>query len=172
MVHSELSKREGSKSRGRPFLKGNVKGKLGNAILDATGRESGNNRETIAPTPEELNQVYIKRPAEANGYIAVEVVYEGTPKEPESLPDEVKGATLTAGEGISLPQQQALLLVDAIEFTNGENKLKIVLLQKGTRLMQCKVLLNDTIEIKSATFVSKSMASTYFEMLRQHMKNR
>ena len=160
MVPANTSQGKEHKARGRPFAKGNVKGAPRGAVLGSSRLQSDSNGSNVIQEEKHKEEPLNSLPIQKE-----EKLMQEETQAPSAPQEESK--LVTCYEGIPKPDTE----VDSIEFTNGENKLKIVLLTKGSsRLMQVKVFLNDTIEIKPATYTSKSIVGIYFDMLRQHMK--
>ena len=63
-----------------------------------------------------------------------------------------------------------LVFVDQIEFVNGKNTLKIVLSKRHNRMYRVQVFLNDTMEIRPATYTGFSPASTFWGFLKEITK--
>ena len=60
--------------------------------------------------------------------------------------------------------------VEAIEFTNGKNKLKILLSKKHNRMYRVQIFLNDSVEIRPATYTGFAPASTFWGFLKEITK--
>jgi hypothetical protein len=68
----------------------------------------------------------------------------------------------------SLPKKNIEIeIIDCIEFVNGKNKLKIQFSKKTSRIFNVKIMLNDEIELKPLSFVTKSLATDSWEMLKR-----
>lgn len=173
MVHREPSKREKSKPRGRPFPKGNKRGKIKGELLDASGSEIGDEGEVIA-TPSHSENVKENNNEESDGIElrlpkkAMETL-QATLKENMSLPQE------EPGESIDIPQvvedkTKELELIESIVFKNGENTLTIRFSKKHNRMFRIQVFLNDTSEIRPVTYTGASTGYSFWNLLKGALK--
>jgi hypothetical protein len=71
---------------------------------------------------------------------------------------------------IRLNPMADLTPVDEIVFTSGKNTLKILLSKKHNRMYRVQVFLNDTMEIRPATYTGFSPASTFWGFLKEITK--
>jgi hypothetical protein len=84
-----------------------------------------------------------------------------------------KSVMLPAIESPKEPSQNQLAdltPVDSIEFVNGKNTLKIVLSKKHNRMYRVQVYLNNTMEIRPATYTGYAPASTFWGFLKEITK--
>lgn len=176
MVHSDDSKRPKYKPRGRPFPKGNHKGKTGDSVLDASGRESGVGGDIVAPLP---NKSIV---GQKNGIVAENleikegrlmrtdenkpVHYEQSPiPSDEEKTKEETPETRVVGVGASET-------VDSLTFSNGNDTLKIVLIKKHNRMFRLQMFLNENIEIRNNTFNGASQAYNYWDLLKNSLNKK
>jgi hypothetical protein len=161
MVHSESSKGKRGKPRGRPFLKGNKRGKLENDVLASSGREISNRGEVIAPPSNEVVEPY------KDNFLDL----RGLPEETVNKFLENNGLKVIEEEGKKeskpVPPNQ---MIDSIEFVNGNNKLKIAFLKKHSRQYRIQVFLNEDTEIRPLTYTGSSTANAFWGFLKSSLK--
>jgi len=145
MVPEKNSERKKLKPRGRPFPKGNINGKPRERVLDSPGRKSGIRRGVIAPTQQNGDTSQLNKEKKPMNE-AIE----------KDLKDEI--------------QADELKFVDQMEFSNGENKLKILLRQKKNRVYRMQIFLNNTQEIRPLTYNGSATAMTFWELLKGSLK--
>lgn len=161
MVHREPSKREKSKIRGRPFPKGNKRGKLENSVLDASGHKSSAERGTL-DLPTKSNVV------EKESLLDIHSKESNIINIKPTLSDAVNNPTTE--ETKPVPDSQALELIEEIEFKNGENTLKITFKKKHNRMFRVQVFLNDTLEMRPATYSGATTAFAFWNLMKGSLK--
>lgn len=169
MVHSEPSERKKYKPRGRPFGKGNHKGKPSNDVLDASGRESSVERHIVAPEPKESIV------GQANGVVMdnLEVKDGRLERIDESKPVNYEQPTVPKDgfqESAPLTASPENEIVESITFADGPNTLKIVLSKRHNRMYRLQVFLNGDTEIRPSTYTGASMAYNYWNLLKNSLK--
>jgi len=172
MVYREPSKREKPKPRGRPFAKGNKRGKIKSELLDTSGHESGDEGRVIANPSHSAN---VKDNNEESDGIELQLpkkvmeTLEATLKEHMSLPQEEQ-----TGGYVDIPEQveksKDLELIDSIEFKNGENTLTIRFSKKHNRMFRIQVFLNETSEIRPVTYTGASTGYAFWNLLKGALK--
>jgi hypothetical protein len=80
------------------------------------------------------------------------------------------GKNIEPAKDVSQNQLADLTPVDSIEFVNGKNTLKIVLSKKHNRMYRVQVYLNNTMEIRPATYTGYAPASTFWGFLKEITK--
>ena len=169
MVHREPSEGKKRKPRGRPFPKGNNRGKLENDVLDASGHESGDGGDIIAPL------------AQSPVVEALKQSYDEAEKQQQEVLEEgigclAPGATIEGGLGISLHEQIPIKnpiensVIESIEFLRGKDTMKIVLLKRHNRMYRIQIFLNDS-EIRPNTYTGASSAMAFWNLLKGSLKN-
>lgn len=143
MVHTKVSGGSQDRVIGRPFQKGNYKGKPRNEILDSKRPAIGNKQADIAPDEKQASKTPLKEEK----------------MEPQNLP--VVKKEVEAEENI---------LVEAIEFKNGDNALRITLMRKTNRVYRIQVFLNDGLEIRPSTYTGSSGAMNVWKLLKSYLK--
>jgi len=113
-----------------------------------------------------------------------------TPTEPQShnigaiengakvvvLPTPVNLTPIIGGDEVVNPKEVQQIPVadstpvDSIEFVNGKNTLTVVLSKKHNRMYRVQVFLNNTMEIRPATYTGYSPASTFWGFLKEITK--
>lgn len=147
MVYTEPSEGKKSKPRGRPFVKGNNKGKPRNDVLDNPGHES-----SIEGQPIDESKILLN-------LLTGEETITGQKPATQSLPIEEEQ---DAKEESKLP----LVLVESIDFIRGENKLSIRLSKRHNRLYRLQIFLNDTTEVRPVTYTGASAAFSFWDVLK------
>lgn len=164
MVHKDHSKGPKRKPRGRPFPKGNKRGKLENDLLATPRHEISDERGVIAPSSqhkipelidEELEQSGITLRLEGKG---ADVVNKLLKESMDSTQEELKD------------DKKELELIESIEFKNGENTLTIRFSKKHNRMFRIQVFLNDVSEIRPVTYTGASTGYSFWNLLKGSLK--
>jgi hypothetical protein len=184
MVHTKSSEGKKLKPRGRPFPKGNKRGKLEDNVLDAPGCESSLIGAVIAPEPQSLNGeaangLVVENLHEVEGMImpideTKPVHYEESPNigciEPgtEIQVESLLPQPMPIGEPVEVTDKTtpANQVIDTIEFTKGNDKLTIVLSKKHNRMFRVQVFLNGTTEMRPGTYTGASPAMSFWNLLK------
>lgn len=183
MVHTKSSEGKKLKPRGRPFPKGNKRGKLEECVLDASGCESGFNGAVIAPEPQSLiveaaNSVVVENLNEVEGKIMPIDDTKPIQGEESNIGCEEPGSEIEVESMIPQPiaiplegaettkQTPANEVIDTIEFTKGKDKLTIVLSKKHNRMFRVQVFLNGTTEMRPGTYTGASPAMSFWNLLK------
>lgn len=141
MVHNDINEGKKPRSKGRPFTKGNIKGKPRDEILAPTGHQIGVGGEVIAPD----TQSSILEPL-------IESIQEETTTEPPKI-------------ALAEP-----VPIDSLEFKHNENILKIVLSRKHNRMFRVQIFLNESIEIRPTTYTGSAPAMAFWNLLKNSLK--
>ena len=88
----------------------------------------------------------------------------------EELKNDFKEGLINEPKEPSQNQIADLTPVDSIEFVNGKNTLKIVLSKRHNRMYRVQVFLNNTMEIRPATYSGYAPASTFWGFLKEITK--
>lgn len=164
MVHKDNSQGQKRKPRGRPFPKGNKRGKLENDLLVPSGRESGDERGVVAPTLESTLQHCAN--AESGGFIDV----------PEEFMEAIHQ---TVKENMEIPQEEQaevkkeakdLETIESLDFKNGENTLSIRFSKRHNRMFRIQVFLNNENEIRPVTYTGASTGYAFWNLLKGALK--
>jgi hypothetical protein len=148
---------EKSKPRGRPFEKGNKKGKLAYASKALIKEEPRQDKHTLRSdkTPEEQETINTNPLNELP-----RLVTEST----DTMLKETVGALDTCKEGKDLE------LIEKIEFSNGPNKLIIKYSKKHNRMYRIQVFLNDEFEVRPVTYSGSSAGNSFWNLLKGALK--
>lgn len=146
MVYTELSERKKSKPRGRPFEKGNKRGKLDDEILASPGHKKSIKGGTLIPV-KELDTLTIPIEAMATPCILEETIE-------------------TKKEAIS-KNSKDLEIIESIDFKNGENTLSIRFSKKHNRMFRIQVILNGENEIRPVTYTGSSTGISFWNFLKK-----
>ncbi len=168
MVHKEPSEGKQYKPRGRPFPKGNKRGKLENKVLASSGRESGIEGGVIAPALESA----IVDPAN-DGILAqlpklVMEITDNTLKECMETKEEVKPIEEVKEE--SKKEVDELEIVETVDFKNGENILSLRFSKLHNRSFRIQVFLNNENEIRPVTYTGARTGYAFWNLLKGALK--
>jgi len=166
MVHKEPGERAKHKPRGRPFLKGNNKGKPTDHVLANSGHESRPSGETLAHAQDFLNTMQLKKDS-------IDMQSEKTPmleNSTLSTPSNPINIEPTQTEAITPPDTEENIAIETIEFKNGDDTLKIILYKKHNRMYRVQIFLNDNIEIRPVTYTGANTALGYWNLLKRSLK--
>lgn len=158
MVHSKPSERKESKPRGRPFSKGNKRGRPKNSVLDVQGHAIGNDGEVVAKEAKLLSLEALKAQVEA------QALTEGSPQ-PVNVEDSREKRIVQQNN-----QDSESVPVESIEFKHGKDTLKITLYKKHNRMYRVQIFLNEETEIRPVTYTGASMAFGYWNLLKCSLK--
>lgn len=150
MVHKYINDGLPKKKRGRPFAKGNVKGKPRNEILDDPGCESSVERGDIEDTP--LNTLPIK-----------------TSSHSEAIENDglILDQPQISKQGEAMEEDKPLEIVESIDFMKGNNKLSIRLTKKHNRMFRVQIFLNDgELEVRPMTYTGANTAMSFWNLLK------
>ncbi len=142
MIEQNFS--EKPKVRGRPFQKGNKKGKMECHVLDSQGNRNGVKGGVVDP--------HLLKPHQNASKLEIEVL-PTTKEDMKEQEPEIDGE-----------------IVEFLEFTNGKNTLKIQLNKRHSRNFKMKIILNDEIEVKPTSYVTKQSANDSWDMLKRVLK--
>lgn len=143
MVHQESGPRKTSKPRGRPFPKGNKRGKLEGDLLVTERHQISDGGEII----NQESSAELKLPAKA-----VEMM--------QSVIDAPKIET----------SSKEIELVESIDFMHGENKLSLRYSRKQNRSFRLQIFLNDELEIRPVTYQGSSTSYSFWNLLKGSLK--
>lgn len=124
------------KPRGRPFAKGNKRGKLENVLLDDDGHKECDPGTSLDKEKD----------------LMVSII-NSTEEKPINETNENE-------------QDDGFKLVDSIEFVNGKNVLTLRLTVKQNRSFKTEVWLNNETEIRRATYLGASSGMAYWNLLK------
>ena len=175
MVHKDIIERRKDKlkPRGKPFPKGNKRGKIEDEALVNRGCESGVEGGIVAPIPqpepiEETPSVLHKM------HTLVMDTTDKILKENMTTPAEIG----TIGPGITLNQVKAetaealkdLELIESLDFMNGPNKVSIRFSKKHNRMYRIQIFINDEHEVRPVTYSGASTGTTFWKLLKGVLK--
>lgn len=159
---------EFKRKRGRPPLNKSLNGNPPKYHLKAP-QQADAPKDVITPTEQVSQKIETKESG-------LEVTIPASPEMKQAYDklDAEYGKCLTAPpeavKEIGQNQMADLTPVDSIEFTNGKNTLKIVLSKKHNRMYRVQVFLNNTMEIRPATYTGYAPASTFWGFLKEITK--
>jgi hypothetical protein len=132
-----------AKPRGKPFPKGNIRGKIDDQVLAAEGYSRSPDGGIITSTDD-----WIEKESTQN-----------------ALQEDKKEITSDQAKDV-----KELVLIDSIDFMNGENKLSIRFSRRHNRMFRIQIFLNDIQEIRPMTYNGSSAATTFWNLLKGAMK--
>jgi len=88
----------------------------------------------------------------------------------KELVDDFEEAKAGTPKDIRQNPMADLIPVEAIEFTNGKNTLKILLSRRHNRMYRVQIFLNDSVEIRPTTYTGFAPASTFWGFLKEITK--
>lgn len=170
MVHREPSEGKKLKPRGRPFPKGNKRGKLENEILATSGLEISVEGGAVTPSLDssivdpasdgifhQLNTMVIdaidntlKECMETNQVEEIEAVEEVKEVAKETKKEDLKD----------------LEVIESIDFKNGDSTLSIRFSKRHNRMFRIQVFLNNKEEIRPVTYTGASTGYAFWNLLK------
>ncbi len=166
MVHRKPNEGEKSKPRGKPFEKGNKRGKATRKVLDDSGRESSVEGGVVAPHPlvitthrltDEIKQVK-------------QVDQNITNITPEILNESVECAEEKIDQIQTKEDLKDLELIDSLDFINGPNTLSIRFSKKHNRMFRIQIFLNGDNEIRPVTYAGARTGYAFWNLLKAALK--
>lgn len=175
MVHKDIIERrkEKLKPRGKPFPKGNKRGKIENETLANRGCESGVEGGAVTPIPQSVSAEPLIEDSSVLNLLPSLVmnITDDILKENMTTPAEIG----TIGPGITLdsikvePMTEAvkdLELIESLDFMNGNNKLSIRFSKKHNRMYRIQVFINDEHEVRPVTYSGATTGVTFWNLLK------
>lgn len=160
MVHKELGQGEKYKPRGRPFPKGNKRGKLENSVLADSRHSISNEGGNLDPKIKEVNM------EEAAKGEAVQPVLNELPRlVVETIEHGIK-------EALSYPSEEKedSKIIETLDFINGENKLSIAFSAVNNRRFRIQIFLNGDTEVRPVTYQGSSSGYSFWKLLKGALK--
>jgi hypothetical protein len=169
MVHTEPSEGSKYKPRGRPFPKGNKRGKLENQVLASSGRESSVEGGVIAPALESS----IVDPANDGIFhqlpkLVMETI-DNTLKECMETKEEIKPIEEVKEEPTK-KEADELEIVETVDFKNGDNILSLRFSKLHNRSFRIQVFLNNENEIRPVTYTGARTGFAFWNLLKGALK--
>lgn len=142
MAYKTDSERKKSKPRGRPFTKGNKRGRIESSLLVNEGSAGIDSGPSLVNIPDDIKP---------------NLDHSSSVKEQDSVrSDKVDSSSY--------------IVEDEIKFQKGENSLSIRLIKTNSRQFHMQVLLNDAVEIKPAKYSGPGIAYGFWNLLKQGVK--
>lgn len=143
MVHTSTSERQQYKIRGNKVPKRDNGGKFKTEILDTKGPET----------------------CSEGG-----IVIRGCVTEKLHKP-VIKKSDSIIKENLSSPEKEnSDVMIETLEFKNGENVLSIRFSKKNNRHLRIQVFLNDDIEIRPVSYTGSSTGNSFWNLLKGALK--
>ena len=171
MVHREPSEGKKLKPRGRPFPKGNKRGKLENEILDTSGSEISVEGGAVTPS---LNSSIVDSARDGvfhqlNTFVIdtldntlKECMETNQVEEIEPMQEEVKEIAKESKK----EDLKDLEVIESIDFKNGDSTLSIRFSKRHNRMFRIQVFLNNKEEIRPVTYTGASTGYTFWTLLK------
>ena len=166
MVHETISEGKKHKPRGRPFAKGNKRGKLNDHVLDLERSKESHKGEIVT----EDNQKSAEN-SESN------ILFQLPSKVMETC-DKILMENLATSVAETFDNAQkenlsndckSLELMDCIDFFNGKNKISIKFLKRHNRMFRVQIFLNDKTELRPVTYTGASMGYAFWNLLKESL---
>lgn len=163
MVYQEPSQGKKYKPRGRPFPKGNKRGKLENSVLADT-------RHSVSDEGGNLDS----KVKHEGSYMEIEGD-KGSAGQPvlNELPKLVINA-IEEGlrEAMSSPveEKEEARILETLDFINGENKLSIAFSAVNNRRFRIQIFLNGDTEVRPVTYQGSSSGYSFWKLLKGALK--
>ena len=155
MVYQESSDGKKYKPRGRPFPKGNKRGKLENGVLADTRYLSGNEGGIVVPTSESVT----KEPEKQESALSqLHTIVQ------ETLDTNLKAAMETPIE--EKEDSSVYKIIETIDFKNGDNVLSIRFSAVNNRRYRIQVFLNDETEVRPVTYQGSTSGNAFWKLLK------
>lgn len=161
MVHTESSEGKKYKPRGRPFPKGNKRGKLENGVLADSRHDSSNEGGVVSLTPEIGNTA----PLNDESGITFQL--------PALAMDTLKPLLKEAMETPAEPKEDKegdVKTIETMDFKNGDNTLSIRFSAVNNRRYRIQVFLNDDTEVRPVTYQGSSSGYAFWKLLKGALK--
>jgi hypothetical protein len=152
------------RKRGRPPLNKPLNGNAPKYHLKAPQRADA---PKAVATPTEQRSPDVEEVAVACQPLIADGAIEGTL---DAITRKVMDDLVDQPKHVDQTPTADLTPVDSIEFVNGKNTLKIVLSKKHNRMYRVQVYLNNTMEIRPATYTGFAPASTFWGFLKEITK--
>lgn len=158
MVFEDDSERPKAKPRGRPFPKGNIKGKDRSMHMASARHERSVSGATIALGI----QNEIEEPVKEKIGVAAEL----PPLAPQvSAEDPIKK--------VLAKDEKNVQFIDSLDFRDDNgNTLRIVLSNNQNRSYRLQIFLNDKREIRPITYNGRTSACEFWELLKESLKRK
>lgn len=155
MVHKFREEESVKKPRGRPFKKGNNRGKIRDEILDDSRSQISSERRIInsiqvseeSPTPCNKNEINLSE--------IIRSINESNEKEKSNQ---------------VITEEKSIETVDNLDFFNENNKLSIRLSKRHNRMYRVQIFLNDSEEIRPMTYTGSNTAMSFWNLLKGALK--
>lgn len=173
MVHREPSEGKKLKPRGRPFPKGNKRGKITDEILATPGRESSLEGGIVAPP---LNTAIVDPANDGILHQLPKLVMETLDNTLKECMETNQAEVLEAPEEVKEVKESKkeelkdLETIESIEFKNGENTLSIRFSKRHNRMFRIQVFLNNENEIRPVTYTGASTGYAFWNLLKGALK--
>lgn len=160
MVHKDIIERRKDKlkPRGKPFQKGNKRGKIEDETSVNRGCEVSVERGFVTPThqPEPIEEK--ETPMDTIDKILNENM---------TAPAEI----VTIGSPINIQEVKDLELIDSLDFSNGLNKVSIRFSKRHNRMYRIQIFINDVHEVRPVTYSGASTGMTFWKLLKGVLKS-
>lgn len=107
--------------------------------------------EKVAVVEEEISEVFSDKPDKNKSY-------------------KLKSAEMNVQKPEKEIKEKNSTLIDSMEFKRGSDTISINLIKKRNRMYSIKVMLNNRIEIRPATYQGSSAANTFWQLLTGEFK--
>lgn len=159
MVHSEYSEGKKYKPRGRPFPKGNKRGKLENSVLADSRHDSSDKGGVVSLAPEIGNSEPLKDQSVLTLLPSLVM---------NTLDNNLKEAMETPAE--EKEDASVYKIIETMDFKNGDNVLSIRFSAVNNRRYRIQVFLNDETEVRPVTYQGSTSGNAFWKLLKGALK--
>lgn len=163
MVHKTISEGQKGKPRGRPFPKGNKRGKFENNLL-ASSRSESSSEGGFIDVPEEFMDAI---------HESLSVNQGSTENESESvlnkLPELVMNAVDKDIKDV-LGGAKEMELIECLDFKKGNSTLSIRFSKRHNRMYRIQIFLNDKLEIRPVTYTGSRTACAFWNLVKEAVR--
>ncbi len=156
MVYNGIGQGFKSKPRGKPFVKGNKKGKIMDEIQPDSGHKTRVKRgdlksqETPVAEVESQKENLLNKLPQAVMETSDQIIRDNLDSKKEEIPADE--------------------MVESIDFKNGENILSIRFSKRHNRMYRIQVFLNNETEVRPVTYTGASTGNSFWRMLKGALK--
>ena len=167
MVHQEPSEGKKYKPRGRPFPKGNKRGKLENEVLATPGHASGVEGGIVAPP---LNSSIVEPLIEESSVLnllptlVMNITDQILKENMES--NQIEEVEPVKEEEAKKKEGEELVIVETVDFKNGENTLSLRFSRLHNRSFRIQIFLNNENEVRPVTYTGARTGYAFWNLLK------
>lgn len=177
MVHKDIIERRKDKlkPRGKPFPKGNKRGKIEGENLANRGRKISVEGELITPFSQTEPIEESENPSVLHKmHTIVMNTTDKILKENMTTAEEIAtigvDITLNKVKNETVEKVKDLELIESLDFINGLNKVSIRFSKKQNRMYRIQIFMNDEYEVRPVTYSGASTGKIFWNLLKGVLK--